>query len=70
MHVLKKEVPFICDQVAQASSDALKCSVIKTSLMYAPNYQKDFNLYLVVADTTIAMVLVKENDGIDMLYII
>jgi len=33
--------------------------------MYAPGYQKDFNLYLAVADTTIAMVLVQEENGIE-----
>ena len=33
--------------------------------MYAPDYQKDFNLYLATADTTIAMVLVQEDDGIE-----
>ena len=33
--------------------------------MYAPDYQKNFNLYLAAADTTIAMVLVQEVDGIE-----
>ena len=64
-HLLKKGVPFHCDQVAQASFDALKDSLIKASLMYAPDYQKDFNLYLTAADTTIAMVLVQEDNGIE-----
>jgi len=62
---LKKEVPFVWDKVVQASFDALKESLIKESLMYAPNYQKDFNLYLAAADTTIAMVLVQEENGIE-----
>ena len=35
--------------------------------MYAPNYQKDFNLYLAAADTTIAMVLVQEYNSIEHL---
>jgi len=38
---------------------------MKASLMYAPDYQKKFNLYLVAVDTTIAMVLVQEVDGIE-----
>jgi len=62
---LKNEVPFIWDEVAQASFDALKESLMKASLMYAPDYQKDFNLYLVAVDTTIAMVLVQEDNGIE-----
>ena len=33
--------------------------------MYAPDYQRDFNLYLAAADTTIAMVLVQEVDGME-----
>eukprot|EP00253_Pinus_taeda_P035673 PITA_35673 len=33
--------------------------------MYAPDYQKDFNLYLAAADMTIAMVLVQEDNGIE-----
>lgn len=49
----------------QASFDALKESLMKASLMYAPDYLKDFNLYLAATDTTIAMVLVQEDDGIE-----
>lgn len=63
--LLKKEVPFNWDQVAQASFDALNESLIKASLMYAPDYQKDFKLYLAIANTTIAMVLVQEDKGIE-----
>jgi len=65
MRLLKEEVPFNWDQVTQASFDALKESLIKASLMYAPNYQKDFNLYLAAVDITIAMVLVQEDNGIE-----
>ena len=65
MRLLKKEVPFNWDQVVQASFDALKESLIKASLMYAPDYQKYFNLYLAATYTTIAMVLVQEENGIE-----
>lgn len=63
--LLKKEVPFNRDQVVQASFDALKSSLVKASLMYAPDYQKYFNLYLSATNTTIAMVLVQEDNGIE-----
>eukprot|EP00253_Pinus_taeda_P024764 PITA_24764 len=33
--------------------------------MYTPDYKKDFNLYLTTTDTTIAMVLVQEENGIE-----
>jgi len=62
---LKKEVPFKWDQVAQASFDALKDSLIKASLMYTPDYQKDINMYLATRNTTITMVSVQEEDGIE-----
>lgn len=67
--LLKKGVPFHWDQVARASFDALKDSLIKASLIYAPNYQKDFYLYLAIADTTICMVLVQEDNGIELYYL-
>ena len=63
--LLKKEVPFFWDQFAQASFDALKDSLMKASLMYAPDYQRDFNLYLAATYMTIAIVLVQEVDGIE-----
>lgn len=63
--LLKKEVPFNWDQVAQASFDALKESLIKASLMYAPYYQRDFKLYLAAADMTMITVLVQEDNGIE-----
>lgn len=49
----------------QASLDALNESIIKTSLMYAPDYQKYFNPYLTEVDTTITMFLVQEDNGIE-----
>ena len=61
--LLKKRVLFHWDQVAQASFDAVKDSLIRASIMYAPNYQKYFFLYLVAADTTIGMLLVQEESG-------
>ena len=63
--LLKKGIPFHWDEVAEASFDVLKDSLIKASLMYAPNYQKYFYLYLATADTTIGMVLVQEDNWIE-----
>ena len=64
-HLLKNEIPFHWDQVAQASFDALKDTLIRLSLIYSLNYQNDYYLYLAAADTTIRMVLVQEEDGIE-----
>ena len=63
--LLKKGVPFHWDQVAQDSFDAVKDHLIRASLMYPHNYQNDYFLYIVVAKTTIAMVLVLVEDGIE-----
>ena len=65
--LLKKGVPFHWDQVAQASFDAVKDTLVRTSLMYPPNYQNDYFLYIVATETTIAMVLVQVEDGIEHL---
>ena len=35
--------------------------------MYPPNYQNDYFLYITAAETTIAMVLVQVEDGIEHL---
>ena len=63
--LLKKGVPFHWDQVAQAYFDAIKDTLLWASLMYPPNYQNDYFLYIATAETTIAMVLVQVEDGIE-----
>jgi hypothetical protein len=62
MRLLKKDVPFLCDEAAQRSFDALKHALTTSPLLRPPNYNKDFLLYLVVAESTIGMVLVQEDD--------
>jgi hypothetical protein len=62
MHLLKKYVPFHWDDAAQISFEALKHSLTTTPLLRPPNYNKDFLLYLVAAESTIGMVLVQEDD--------
>jgi hypothetical protein len=62
MHLLKKDVPFHCDDAAQCSFEALKHSLTATPLLRPPNYNKDFLLYLVVTESNIGMVLVQEDD--------
>ena len=65
--LLKKGVPFHWDQVAQAYFDVVKDHIVRVSLMYPPNYQNYYFLYIVAAETTIAMVLVQVEDGIEHL---
>ena len=63
-HLLKNGIPFHWDKVTQASFDVVKDTVVSVSLMYPPNYQSDYFLYIAVTDMTISMVLVQEEDGI------
>ena len=59
MCLLKKGVPFIWDDQAQRSFDALKVSLISMLVISPSNYQEDFLLYLVAYDSTVGMVLVQ-----------
>jgi hypothetical protein len=62
MHLLKKDVPFYWDDTAQCSFDALKHALTTAPLLRQPNYNKYFLLYLAVTESTIGMVLVREDD--------
>jgi hypothetical protein len=62
MRLLQKDAPFIWDETAQCSFDALKHALTNTPLLHPPNYAKDYILYLVASTSTIAMVLVQEDD--------
>jgi hypothetical protein len=65
MHLLKKGVPFCWDEATQCSFDALKHALTSAPLLSPPDYGKDFLLYLVVAESTIDMVLVQEDDALE-----
>ena len=59
MHLLKKGVPFIWDDQAQHSFEALKHALTSTPMLQPPNYNQDFFLCLVTFDSSIGMVLVQ-----------
>jgi hypothetical protein len=63
MRLLKKEVPFYCDERAQRSFEALKKSLSTTPILSPPDYSKDFILYLATSEDTIGMVLVQEDES-------
>ena len=62
MRLLKKGVPFIWDDRAQRSFNALKVALASTPVISPPNYQKDFLLYLAASDTIVGIVLVQTDD--------
>jgi hypothetical protein len=63
MHLLKKDAPFFWDQATQCSFDALKHTLTIAPLLWPPNYNKDFLLYLASLESTIGMVLVQEDNS-------
>jgi hypothetical protein len=65
MRLLKKDVPFHWEKVSLFSFEALKHALTSTPMLRPPNYNKDFLLYLVVAESTIDMVLVHEDDFLE-----
>jgi hypothetical protein len=64
MFLLKKDIPFHWDDVAQHSFEALKHALTTAPLLRPPNYNKDFLLYLALAESIISMVLGQEDDFI------
>jgi hypothetical protein len=65
MRLLKKRVPFCWDEAAQHSFEALKRALMSTPLLFPPNYNKYFLLYLAIVESTIGMVLVQEDDTLE-----
>ena len=61
MRLLKNDVPFHWDEAAQCSFTALKRALTSTPLIWPPNYNKYFLLYLAMEELTIGMVLVQED---------
>ena len=60
--LLKQGVPFCWDEIAQNSFEALNTLLVNSPLLHPPNYHCDFSLYLAAAFSTIAMVLVQNDD--------
>jgi hypothetical protein len=66
MHLLKKETPFIWDERAQESFDALKKALVSMPLLKSPEYGRDYLIYLATSEEMIGMVLVQEDDELCM----
>jgi hypothetical protein len=61
MWLLQKNTPFIWDDTAQQSFDALKHTLTHAPFLHPPEYTKDYILYLAAFAFTIVMVLVQED---------
>jgi hypothetical protein len=64
MHLLKKETPFIWDERAQESFDALKKALVSMPLLKSLDYDRDYFIYVTASEETIGMVLVQEDDDL------
>jgi hypothetical protein len=62
---IKKGHDFVWDDTVNKAFEALKLSLTCTPLLFPPNYSRDYFLYLVASDSTIAMVLFQEDDSHD-----
>jgi hypothetical protein len=63
MHLLK-DTPFIWDEQAQESFDALKKDLVSMPLLKSSDYSKDYFIYVFGSKDTIGIVLVQEDDEI------
>jgi hypothetical protein len=50
MCLLKKDTPFIWDERAQESFDALKKALVSTPLLKSPDYSRDYLLYVSMSE--------------------
>jgi hypothetical protein len=64
--LLKKGSEFVWDTIANNAFEALKLSLTRAPVLFPPDYNRDYFLYLVASDYTIGMVLVQEDDANDM----
>jgi hypothetical protein len=53
MRLLKKDTPFIWDEQAQESFDALKKYLVSAPLLKPPDYSRDYFLYIITSEDTI-----------------
>ncbi len=63
MHLSKKDIPFIWDDDAQHSFDALKQSLTSALLLKPPDFNRHLLLYLATYELTIGMVLVQKDSS-------
>jgi hypothetical protein len=61
--LLKKGYEFVWDTTTNKAFEALKLTLTCTPLLFPPNYSRYYFLYLASSNSTIAMVLVQEDDS-------
>jgi hypothetical protein len=64
MRLLKNYTPFIWDEGAQESFDAIKKSLESVPLLKPLDYNRDYFLYITASEVMVGMVLVQKGDEI------
>ena len=59
MQLLKKETPFVWDDLAQHVFNNLKHAIRHAAMLQPPDYTRDYSLYVAASLSTIGMVLVQ-----------
>ena len=62
MQLLKKGTLYLWDDQDQWSFDALKHALVSAPLLSAPDYSRNFLLYLAASPSSLGMVLVQVHD--------
>ena len=62
MRLLKKDTPFVWDDLVQHAFNNLKHALTHALVLQPPDYTKDYSMYVVASLLTIGMVLVKTNE--------
>jgi hypothetical protein len=62
IRLLNKDFEFVWDTTAKKDFDALKLILTHTPLLFPLDYSRDYFLYLIASDSTIAMVRVQEDN--------
>jgi hypothetical protein len=63
--LLKKDLEFVWDTIANNAFEDLKLSLTRAPLLFPTDYSRDYFLYLAASEYTIGMVLVQEDDAND-----
>ena len=62
MRLLKKDTPFVWDELAQHVFNNIKHALTHAPMLQPPDYTRDYSLYVVASLSTIGMVLVHTDE--------
>ena len=63
LRLLRSKIPFLWDAYAQESFDSLKHALMSTPLIFPPDFDRDFILYISTSTYSVVGVLIQEDDN-------